>query len=110
MHACKNCKAAKVTCVDGQRPCTRCVRLGLPCEETAKPVKHACTNCSRAKVKCDPDAENYPCGRCRRFGLVCVPVEHTPSHEGRRKKRGTLPGGDVNVKAGASGELPRLAP
>jgi len=110
LHACKNCKAAKVTCVDGQRPCARCVRLGLPCEETAKPVKHACTNCSRAKVKCDLDAENYPCGRCRRFGLVCVPVEHTPSHEGRRKKRGTLPGGDVNVKAGASGELPRLAP
>ena len=110
LHACKNCKAAKVTCVDGQRPCARCVRLGLPCEETAKPVKHACTNCSRAKVKCDLDAENYPCGRCRRFGLVCVPVEHTPSHEGRRKKRGTLPSGDGNAKARASGELPRLAP
>ena len=103
LHACKHCKGAKVTCVDGQRPCARCVRLGLPCEETVKPVKHACTNCSRSKVKCDLDAQNDPCGRCRRFGLVCVPVEHTPSHEGRRKKRGSLTSGDGDAKAGATG-------
>ena len=109
LHACKNCKGAKVTCVDGQRPCARCVRLGLPCEETVKLVKHACTNCSRSKVKCDLDDANYPCGRCRRFGLVCVPVEHTPSHEGRRKKRDGLTGGDGDAKAGAT-LVPALGP
>ena len=111
LHACKHCKGAKVTCVDGQRPCARCVRLGLPCEETVKPVKHACTNCSRSKIKCDLDAQNDPCGRCRRFGLVCVPVEHTPSHEGRRKKRGSLTSGDGDAKTGAIGiPAPGLAP
>ena len=111
LHACKHCKGAKVTCVDGQRPCARCVRLGLPCEETVKPVKHACTNCSRSKIKCDLDAQNDPCGRCRRFGLVCVPVEHTPSHEGRRKKRGSLTSGDGDAKVGAIGiPAPGLAP
>lgn len=109
LHACKNCKGAKVTCVDGQRPCGRCVRLGLPCEETVKPVKHACTNCSRSKVKCDLDAQNDPCGRCRRFGLVCVPVEHTPSHEGRRKKRGSTTGGDGDAREGAPG-VPEAEP
>jgi hypothetical protein len=109
LHACKNCKGAKVTCVDGQRPCARCVRLGLPCEETVKLVKHACTNCSRSKVKCDLDDANYPCGRCRRFGLVCVPVEHTPSHEGRRKKRDGPTGGDGDAKAGGT-LVPALGP
>jgi hypothetical protein len=109
LHACKYCKGAKVTCVDGQRPCGRCARLGLPCEETVKPVKHACTNCSHLKVKCDLDAENYPCGRCRRLGLVCVPVEHTRSHEGRRKKRGSPTGGDGDATAGAI-EVPAPGP
>ena len=83
LHACTNCKLAKVTCVDGLRPCARCVRLGLPCGEAVKTIKHACTNCSRSKVKCNLDAENKPCGRCRRLGLVCVTVEHMPSPVGR---------------------------
>ena len=82
-HACKHCKAAKVTCLDGTRPCARCVRLGNPCEETIKPVKHACTNCQRAKIKCERDAENDRCRRCQRFGLVCVPSEHNVSHQRR---------------------------
>ena len=82
-HACKHCKAAKVTCLDGTRPCARCVRLGYPCEETIKPVKHACTNCQRAKIRCERDAENNRCRRCQRFGLKCVPSEHNVSHQRR---------------------------
>ncbi len=87
LHACKSCRRAKKICVDDQRPCARCVRLGLPCDEVVKPVKRACTNCSQTKVKCDLDAENDPCSRCRRLGLVCTPLDHTPSHIGRRMKR-----------------------
>ena len=87
LHACKSCRRAKKICVDDERPCARCVRLGLPCDEVVKPVKRACTNCSQIKVKCDLDAENDPCSRCRRLGLVCTPLDHKPSHIGRRTKR-----------------------
>ena len=107
-HACKSCKRAKVACVDDQRPCARCVRLGLSCDEAVHPVKRACTNCSRSKVKCDLDAGNDPCSRCRRLGLVCVPLEHTPSHEGRRKKRMSRSSdGDDDAQAEATGSPTR---
>ena len=94
-HACKHCKTSKVTCLDGMRPCARCVRLGYPCEETARPVKHACTNCSRAKIKCDRDAENDRCRRCQHLGLVCVPSQHNVSHQRRYEgpRRPMLPPG-----------------
>ena len=90
-HACKNCKASKVTCLDGARPCTRCHRLGHPCEDVVTTVKHACTNCGRAKVKCDRNAENDECRRCMHLGLVCVPTEHHLSHEkGGFPRRGSM--------------------
>ena len=81
LHACKNCQRAKTACMD-QRPCPRCLRLGIPCDNDAKTVKRACANCKRAKVKCDLDAAE-PCGRCRRLGLVCQ--VHVPN----KKKRGS---------------------
>ena len=103
-HACKNCKAAKVTCANSVRPCVRCVRLGLPCQEAAKLIKHACTNCCRSRVRCDLEAGNNPCSRCRRLDLVCEPVDHMTSHERRnQKKRGSPSSGDDDAQAGTTG-------
>ena len=109
-HACKHCKTSKVTCLDGMRPCTRCVRLGYPCEETVKPVKHACTNCRCAKVKCDRDAENDRCRRCQHLGLVCVPSEHNVSHQRRYggPRRPMLPPG-IFSRIAAAAESTALA-
>ena len=56
LHACKNCQKAKTACMD-QRPCQRCVRLGIPCDDDQKKVKRACGSCKRAKVKCDLDEQ-----------------------------------------------------
>ena len=104
LHACQNCKASKVTCVNGVRPCVRCVRLGLQCQEEVKSIKHACTNCNRSKVRCDLEAGNNPCSRCRRLDLVCEPVDHMTSHERRnQKKRGSPSSGDDDAQAGTTG-------
>ena len=57
MHACRNCQRAKTACMD-VRPCPRCVRLGIPCDDGhPKTVKRACVLCKRAKVKCDLDEQ-----------------------------------------------------
>ena len=97
LHACKNCQRAKTACMD-QRPCPRCLRLGIPCDNDAKSVKRACANCKRAKVKCDLDAME-PCGRCRRLGLVCQ--VHVPN----KKKRGS---GDDDESPRDSAASPRV--
>ena len=82
LHACKNCQKAKTACMD-QRPCQRCVRLGIPCDDDQKKVKRACGSCKRAKVKCDLDDKplGVSCGRCTRLNLPCTP--HVPN----KKKR-----------------------
>ena len=60
MHACRNCQRAKTACMD-VRPCPRCVRLGIPCDDGhPKTVKRACVLCKRAKVKCDLDEQVSP--------------------------------------------------
>ena len=43
LHACKNCQRAKTACND-QRPCARCVRLGVPCDGDMRAVKRAPTH------------------------------------------------------------------
>ena len=110
-RSCASCRRAKVACVDGQRPCPRCLRLGLQCDDESIPVKAAaCSHCSHSKVKCDLDYSKDSCSRCRRLGLVCVPLEHTPSHEGRRKKRMTWSrssDGDDDAQAEATGSPTR---
>jgi len=78
IHACKNCQRAKTACMD-QRPCARCIRLAIPCDNEVKAVKRACANCKRAKVKCNLDDEN-PCKRCKRLGVNCSP------HVAQKKK------------------------
>ncbi|EOD09962.1 hypothetical protein EMIHUDRAFT_452754, partial [Emiliania huxleyi CCMP1516] len=49
LHACKNCQKAKTACTD-QRPCARCVRLGLQCEGAATPVRRASSHSKRPRV------------------------------------------------------------
>ena len=49
LHACKNCQRSKTACND-ERPCARCVRLGVPCDGEARAVKRACAACKRSKV------------------------------------------------------------
>jgi len=93
LHACKNCQRAKTACMD-QRPCARCVRLQMLCDNEIKTVKRACANCKRAKVKCNLDDEN-PCRRCKRLGLKCPP--HVPN----KKKRLQEPD-DLETFSGAS--------
>ena len=88
--ACKACQAAKVStlsCADGQRPCGRCLRLGIPCEGDARVIKRACVVCRDSKVKCDID-DNFgqPCTRCQRLGTPCVP--HVPSKRKRPVQQG----------------------
>lgn len=84
LHACKNCQRAKTACTD-QRPCPRCLRLGIPCDNDAKTVKRACASCKRAKVKCDLDTQD-PCARCRRLGLTCQ--AHVPNKKKRNSRGG----------------------
>ena len=50
LHACRNCQASKTACDNG-RPCKRCLRLGIPCDE-GKALRRACTACKKSKVKC----------------------------------------------------------
>ena len=82
LHACKNCQKAKTACTD-QRPCARCVRLGLQCEGAATPVRRACAHCKRAKVRCNLN-DASPCERCVRLGLDCSarPPPKRPRDEG----------------------------
>jgi len=86
LHACKNCQKAKTACTD-QRPCARCVRLGLTCDGDQKAVRRACANCKRAKVRCNL-GDGHPCGRCVRLKLECT--EHA-------KNKKTKPGGALGV-------------
>lgn len=100
VHACRNCQRAKTAC-SNTRPCERCKRLGIPCDDVLRVVKRACSNCKRAKVKCNLE-EGMPCGRCTRLGLVCVP--HTPSGGERRsrKKRAKQPAAIAGISSGIS--------
>ena len=84
LHACKNCQRAKTACND-QRPCARCVRLGVPCDGNMRAVKRACVACKRSKVKCDLD-ECHPnaCSRCTRLGSECTP--HVPNKKSKKSK------------------------
>ena len=90
LHACKNCQRAKTAC-DHQRPCARCVRLGVPCDPTtnARVVKRACSACKRSKVKCDFD-ECYPnpCSRCTRLGMGHDCTPHVPNKKSKKAKGG----------------------
>ena len=96
LRACTKCRRAKVRCVDGQRPCARCIRMGLPCDDEDKPVKAAaCSNCNRSKVRCDLDSETDACSRCRRLGLVCEPVGCKRRGKKRRSTRGGEDDGDA---------------
>ena len=82
---CQACHAVSVSCTDGERPCARCIRLGIVCDETAEPRKVACTYCKSKRVKCDLDLQ-HPCSRCARLGLtVCEP--HVPTWMGPKRKR-----------------------
>lgn len=83
LQACTHCQRAKSACTD-QRPCLRCTRLGIPCDDDPKPRKQACARCKHARVKCDLDAQQ-PCGRCCKFRLACV--LHVP--ERRRRHAAT---------------------
>lgn len=97
LHACKNCQRAKTACND-QRPCARCVRLGIPCDGDMRAVKRACAACKRSKVKCDLDDKHpNPCTRCTRLGCECTP--HVPN---KKKKAG----GDFSFGGGASSPEP----
>ena len=98
-RSCASCRRAKVACVDGQRPCPRCLRLGLQCDDESIPVKAAaCSHCSHSKVKCDLDYSKDSCSRCRRLGLICKPVQDKT----RAKKRRSPSSGDDDSDAGAS--------
>ena len=81
--ACSQCSRAKVSCVNGQRPCARCVRLGTQCDEDARALKRACIHCRRTRVKCDRDVHD-PCTLCTRLHLQCIPYERMPM--GRKRK------------------------
>ena len=82
LHACKNCQRAKTACND-QRPCARCVRLGVPCDGNLRAVKRACSACKRSKVKCDlDDLYPKPCSRCARLGSECTP--HVPNKKSKK--------------------------
>ena len=98
-RSCTSCRRAKVACVDGQRPCPRCLRIGLQCDDESIPVKAAaCSHCSHSKVKCDLDYSKDSCSRCRRLGLICEPVQDKT----RAKKRRSPSSGDDDSDAGAS--------
>ena len=94
-HACTNCQRAKIACSSKERPCRRCERLGLPCEEL-KPIKRACGTCRASKVKCDVD-DTYPepCSRCLRTGTVCAPHEPTKRKRSKPGRAPTPPGPDI---------------
>ena len=49
LHACKRCQRAKTAC-NNARPCARCVRLNVPCDDSLRAVKRACVTCRRSKV------------------------------------------------------------
>lgn len=75
-HACANCHKARTVCNELERPCPRCVRMGLDCEPQAKVMKQTCVACRNSKVKCDLEAcWPEPCKRCLRLGTACVPHE-----------------------------------
>jgi hypothetical protein len=87
LHACKACVAAKTGCSD-VRPCLRCAKMGLDCDDHAKTVKRSCTACKKAKAKCNLDTESgQPCSRCAKSGGQCVPYIAPPSHKPRKKSR-----------------------
>ena len=94
-HACANCQRAKIACSSKERPCRRCERLGLQCEEL-KPIKRACGACRASKVKCDVDGTySEPCSRCLRIGTVCAPHEPTKRKRSKRERAPTPPGPDL---------------
>ena len=93
LHACKNCQRAKTGCTD-QRPCARCLRLGVPCDGDMRAVKRACAACKRSKVKCDLDDRHpNPCSRCTRLGSECTP--HVPNKKKRTGGENGADGDDV---------------
>lgn len=82
---CQGCKQAKVACTGGDpgesRPCTRCVRLNIPCVWAARRSRSntlACVHCRRRKVACRrPNGANDPCERCLVHGLKCtMAIDH----------------------------------
>ena len=94
-HACTNCQRAKIACSSKERPCRRCERLGLPCEEL-RPIKRACGTCRASKVKCDVDGTySEPCSRCLRIGTVCAPHEPIKRKRSKRERAPTPPGPDL---------------
>ena len=87
-HACSSCQRAKTACSVAERPCRRCTRLGLVCEDL-KLIKRACGTCRESKVKCDMDDHfPLPCSRCKRLGTACAP--HVPTK--RRRAEGAAAG------------------
>jgi len=72
LHACIHCHASKTACTD-QRPCPRCIRLGLCCSsERDQPRKRACQGCHAGKVACEMLPGDSSCLRCQRLGIPCV--------------------------------------
>lgn len=102
LHACRRCQRAKTACHG--RPCTRCVRLGVPCDGEARAVKRACVACRRSKVKCDLD-DRHPlaCSRCVHLGAECQP--HVPN-AGKKRPATELALASVVVEGGDEGGVP----
>ena len=82
LHACRRCQRAKTACNNG-RPCSRCIRLAVPCDGEMRAVKRACVTCRRSKVKCDLDdvPAGSACSRCFHLGFDCLP--HVPTRKVR---------------------------
>ena len=87
LHACMHCRAAKTACTD-ERPCKRCVRLGLECSAYRdEPRKRACQGCHTAKVACCGVRLGEQCARCKRLGMQCVPRDAASARSSVRKRK-----------------------
>jgi len=107
LHACKNCQRAKTACND-QRPCARCIRLGVPCDGDMRAVKRACAACKKSKVKCDLDDRHpNPCTRCSRLAAVCTP--HVPNKKKARTGKGCGADDDDDEDLPGNGTFPGFA-
>lgn len=74
---------------NGMRPCNRCEKKGVCCEDrVTKPKKahnrlrvktkahtRACSNCFGQKLRCSSTSSpySYPCNRCLRNNIECLP-------------------------------------
>ena len=86
MQACTNCRVSKSSCKGVERPCARCVKLGLTCEDDVKVLKRSCEACRQSKVKCDLEEHfPYPCSRCAKTGASCKVHEPQKRKVGVRK-------------------------